>query len=717
MPSMLSRLQARRPGIPGDSSHPPAAGPAWRDLPGPARAYVATVILLGGCALVVFFPRSVPSPVLFSTLLVSACLISAWKVNLPIPVANGATLSVSYAASLTSLLLLGSRSATVIAAAAVFTQCVYKPKERYPLHRTLFSTASAVLTMLSTGAVYALLDGPIAPFESMALAKPLVGAIATYFVCNTGLVAAAIALSSRQGVIETWRRDFLWLGASFMAAAGAGALAAVVVDRGEHWKAVLLGAPIYVTYRTYQLFVGRLEDQKRHMSEICALHEQTVRALNQAHEAERALAAEKERLTATLQEMTLLEQARNLLLVREQEARASAEEANRLKDQFLATVSHELRTPLTSILGWADMLRRDLLDDERRNHGIDAIYGSARRQAQLIDDLLDISRIVSGKLRLERTLVDLQTTIFEAHQVVQPAADAKGVRITVEADPSVGAVLGDAARLQQITWNLLSNAVKFTAPGGAVLVRLRRAPGNLAEIVVTDTGEGIAPDFLPAVFEAFRQADGSTTRHHRGLGIGLSIVRTLAEAHGGTVSAESAGRGQGATFSVRLPMAGMTDRTLAPGLHPAFSADMRSTPLSLKGLSVLVVEDEPDTREVVASLLSAVQATVFTASDAADALEVLQKNHVDVLLADVGLPSEDGYSLIRKVRSLNGPHASIPAAALTAFARDEDRQQALEAGFQIHLAKPVEAQALVAAVAALGKAVSAPGGGTTATAH
>jgi signal transduction histidine kinase len=340
-------------------------------------------------------------------------------------------------------------------------------------------------------------------------------------------------------------------------------------------------------------------------------------------------------LTVALDHKTRLEHAHKHLLEREQAARVSAEEANRLRDQFLATVSHELRTPLTAILAWSEMLHNGVLPEARRPYAAEAIHASATRQAELIDDLLDISRIMSGKLRLHRTMVSLERVVEDAVQVIQPAADAGGVRITVEADPELGPLDADGARLQQIAWNLLSNAVKFTPSGGSVTVRLRHGPGNTAEMTVTDTGEGIPADFLPAVFDAFRQVDGSTTRVHLGLGIGLSIVKNLVQAHGGSVRAHSDGKGSGATFVVTLPLAivAETAERLAPGLArpPARIADAG---ISLDGVSVLVVDDDPGTREVLAEYLTTFHAGVVTAGSAAQALDVLQGQHVDVLLAD-----------------------------------------------------------------------------------
>jgi signal transduction histidine kinase/ActR/RegA family two-component response regulator len=680
------------------------AGATWRTLPLVAQLYVAVVMVVGAAGLVVFFPHTLAQPLLFVVLLLFACMTSAWKVTLPIPVANGSTLSVSYAANLMSLLLLGAEPAVVIAVAGVWTQCRYKQRERYPLHRTVFSAAMAVITMVATSAAYSSLGGPSTPANFMGLAKPLVGAIGTYFLVNTSLVATAIALSTRRTFLNTWRDDFLWSGASYMVAGTAGAVAALVVRQGDPWKAVLLVAPIYLTYRTYELFAGRLEDQKRHTQEIQRLHHETVAALAQTRDTERALAAEKERLALALAEMTRLEEARNDLLEREQAARASAEHANRLKDEFLAVVSHELRTPLNAILGWSDMLCKSKLPDALRERASHGVSHSAKRQAQLIEDLLDVSRIASGKLRLEQTFIDLEDVVREALQVVQPSAEAKAITIGLDTDGSHGRVYGDGARLQQVAINLLSNAVKFTPAGGAIHVSVDRA-GDTAEMIVTDTGQGIAPAFLPWVFDAFRQGDGSTTRIHSGLGLGLSIVKNLVEAHAGTVTAHSRGEGRGATFTVRLPIAEC-------GEWGATSAIDRATPSreaiesgpSIEGMAVLVVDDDEESREVVAAHLHERHADVLTAASAAQALELLEHEHIDVLLADIGMPEVDGYGLIRRVRALQAPEtASIPAAALTAFARDEDRLQALQAGFQLHLAKPIDERSLVAAVASLGK--------------
>jgi signal transduction histidine kinase len=668
----------------------------WAALPRPARLYVSLVVVAGAAWLMVSFPRTFPQPGLFAVLLVFACVTSVWKVNLPIAVANGSTLSVSYAANLMSLLLLGAPHAVLIAAAGAWTQCRYKAKQPYPSYRTIFSVAAAAITMAATGAVYVWFGGSL-PIATFPQAKPLVGAIGTYFLLNTGLIAGAIALSSNRTFTDTWRQDFLWSAASFIVAGTAGALAAVVVQRGDHWLAVVLVAPIYLTYRSYELFAGRLEDQKRHTEEIRGLHKETVAALEQARGAERALAKEKERLAVALAEKTRLEEQQRQLLVREQTARGNAENANRLKDQFLAIVSHELRTPLNAILGWSEMLAKRPLEQPLRERALRSISDSARRQARLIEDLLDVGRIASGKLRLERTFVNLGDVVRDALLAAQPSAAAKRIRITFEAEPWTAKVFGDRVRLQQVASNLIANALKFTETG-TVQVRLRR-DGHDALLTVADTGQGIPADFLPWVFELFRQADGSTTRVHSGLGLGLSIVKSLVEAHDGSVTVHSDGEGRGATFAVRLPVA-VWERPETAAVAEPTSSDHELP--SLDGIRVLLVDDDEEGRDVVAVHLSERHATVMTAKSAAEAFELLQRERVDVLLADIGMPGEDGYSLIRRVRALSAPGiAAIPAAALTAFAREEDRAHALRAGFQMHLAKPIDSSALIAAVATL----------------
>ena len=657
----------------------PDAGLTWDTLPIGARLYVVAVIGLGAAALLSFLPRTLPDLWRFVFVLVAACLTSAWKLNLPIPLASGATLSVSYAADMMALLLLGPRLAVVIAAIGVWIQCTVHVKRRYPLYRTVFSTAAEALTMAVTGVVYVQLGGAFGPFDVAVLTRPLVAAIAAYFVVNTALVAGAIGLSSERAAWRVWRDDFAWSAPSFIVAGTSGAAAAVIIERGMHWEAVLLLAPVYLTYRTYRLFVGRLEAEKRHAEETEKLHRATLAALDLARSAERALAQEKQALEA---------------------ARTAAESANRLKDQFLATVSHELRTPLNAILGWAEMLKSGALRDEKRDHAHAAIMNNARRQARLIEELLDVARIMSGKLRIDRGIVDVHEIVTGALETIQPEAEAKGVRILVQIDERVGAFYGDGPRLQQVLWNLLSNGVKFTPSGGTVSIDIARR-GHVGRIVVSDTGCGIPPGFLASAFEPFRQADGSTTRLHGGLGLGLAIVKHLVEAHGGTVSVESRGEGLGTTFTIHVPLAPDAERERSAAGSVARTA---APEVSLRGLRVLVVDDDDESRNVVAVRLQTSGATVLTAPSASSAFETLERERVDVLLADIAMPDEDGYSLIRKLRSSYPPPLCMtPAAALTAFARDEDRQEAINAGFQVHLAKPVEAATLVNAVAALGR--------------
>jgi signal transduction histidine kinase/ActR/RegA family two-component response regulator len=392
------------------------------------------------------------------------------------------------------------------------------------------------------------------------------------------------------------------------------------------------------------------------------------------------------------------------LLEREQSARAEAEQANRLKDEFLATVSHELRTPLTAILGWAHMLRVKRFDEQSTASALETIERNARAQSQLIDDLLDVSRIIAGNLRLDVRQVEPGSFIEAAVEALRPAAEAKAVRIQKVLDTGVVSVAGDPARLQQVVWNLLSNAIKFTPRGGKVQVRLERVDSHV-ELAVSDTGVGIRAEFLPHVFERFRQADQKTTRHHGGLGLGLAIVRHLVELHGGTVEADSPGEGQGATFVVKLPVVPVYQKeTLTGSVHPAAGEEPPAydCPERLDGLKVLVVDDEVDTRELLKVGIGQCGAEVVTAGSAREALAALDETQPDLLISDIVMPGEDGYELIRKVRALPaGRGGKVPAIALTAYARTEDRLRALRAGYQMHISKPVELAELVAVMASL----------------
>jgi CheY-like chemotaxis protein len=347
------------------------------------------------------------------------------------------------------------------------------------------------------------------------------------------------------------------------------------------------------------------------------------------------------------------------------------------------------------MLGWLAILRGHRLDKKTTEHAIETIERNAQAQAQLIEDLVDVSRIVGGKLNLEVRPIDLLPAINAAIEVVRPAAEAKSINIEINSDSSVGPVTGDPARLQQVIWNLLSNAVKFTPKGGSVQVTFQQAESS-AEIVIRDTGIGILADFLPHVFERFRQAESAVTRSHRGMGLGLAIVRHLIELHGGTVTAASEGENQGATFTIRLPLAAVTQHTLAS------TADYKKADDGmLNGIRILLVEDEPDARELIALALRSSGADVEAVDSAGNALHRLQSFAPDVLLSDIGLPVQSGYDLIRTVRALSSEMNKVPAIALTAFATETDRQMSLSAGFHAHLAKPVEPGHLIETIKSL----------------
>jgi signal transduction histidine kinase/CheY-like chemotaxis protein len=389
------------------------------------------------------------------------------------------------------------------------------------------------------------------------------------------------------------------------------------------------------------------------------------------------------------------------LLESEREARANAEAASRAKDEFVATVSHELRTPLNAVLGWARLLRGGRLDAAATARALEAIERSAGAQARIVDDLLDISRMVRGELRLDVRPVDLAPVVEAAADTVRHAASARGIELWVSIAPKVASVAGDPGRLQQVVWNLLANAIKFSPAGGRVEVGLE-PDGEEVVVSVRDGGSGIPPEFLPHLFEPFRQADGSSTRRHGGLGLGLAIVRHLVEAHGGTVAVASAGEGRGSTFSVRLPTARpMARATPAPPVVEA-ATETPAPLVPLRSLRVVVVDDDPDTLEVVQQVLEEAGAAVTAVRSATEAIEAVRASPPDVLLSDIAMPGEDGLSLIRQLRALEASRGGrTPAAALSAHTQGEDRRQAMQAGFQAYLAKPIEPSELTAAVARL----------------
>ncbi len=394
------------------------------------------------------------------------------------------------------------------------------------------------------------------------------------------------------------------------------------------------------------------------------------------------------------------EEERARLLVREQAAREEAEAANRNKDEFLATLSHELRTPLTAILGWSHLIRTKKLNDSELTRALDTIERNARSQSQLIDDLLDVSRIITGKLSIDRGRVEVSKVIETALDAIRPLADAKEIEFTNAAPSTDIAILGDPNRLQQIFWNLFSNAVKFTPRGGRVSIETA-IDDSRVRVSVADTGIGIKPEFVPFIFDRFRQADGSTTREHGGLGLGLAIVQHLVDLHAGGVEVTSEGPNHGSTFTVTIPLA--LDNVLVESdttLYETAGNGVFNAHL-LDGVKVLVVDDDPDSRDLLMTILTSCGSDVRCSDSAATAMLEFNEWNPDLLVSDIGMPIEDGYSLIRRVRKLASHHAGIPAVALTAYATDEDRSQALLAGFQMHVPKPIEPESFVTSIASV----------------
>jgi len=446
---------------------------------------------------------------------------------------------------------------------------------------------------------------------------------------------------------------------------------------------------------------------------VCTLHSRVIPAesyagLNDQDARLRVIATLQQKaasLEAEVKERQQAEERLRLALAGEQMARAESETANRMKDEFLATVSHELRTPLNAIIGWSHLLRSGMLDEATTSRAIETIDRNAKAQAQLVEDILDVSRMISGKLRLNSEPVDMAAVINAAIDSVQLAIDSKNIELQVTLDPSARHTVGDSSRLQQVVWNLLANAIKFTPTGGRVVVKVERARQNL-KLEVSDTGQGISADFLPFIFERFRQADGTTTRQHGGLGLGLAIVRHLVELHGGTIRAESAGLRQGSTFIIELPLGPSPqitrERRKVTGslqLTRETDAQFRSAP-SLANVQVLLVDDDPDTLHVLSLILNESEAQVQTASSVQEALDVLEWYKPDVVVSDLAMPGEDGYSLIGKMRAVEKGNPT-PAVALTSYVRVEDRTRALSAGFNMFVPKPVEPHELITAIASL----------------
>jgi signal transduction histidine kinase len=548
--------------------------------------------------------------------------------------------------------------------------------------RTILLNASVLATStFFTAAVLNFLVGPPAQIATATYSANFFAAVClmalVQYITNTALIAVEKSWKIGASIWQTWKTYYLWTSITYFAGASTAGIAANLMATFGFYAITAAVPIIVIIYFTYHTYLKNIES-----------------SLVQAETARQHV----EELSGYIAELKRSQEVRGQLLEGEQRARAEAEAANRIKDEFLATLSHELRTPLTSLLGWACLLRGSPLDETLHAKGIEAIERNAKAQARLIDDLLDVSRIISGKLNLEVRPLEVSSSIEAAIAVVRPAANAKAIQLVYKKDPSIGAISGDAARLQQVVWNLLSNAVKFTPQGGYIEVRVERVDSHV-RISVVDTGQGISAEFLPQVFDRFRQADSSTTRNYGGLGLGLAIVRHLVELHGGTVHAESPGEGLGATFYAIFPLLAELPQP-EDGDQNGIRRIQSST--ALDGLRVLVVDDEADARQIISAMMERTGAEVKTCESAREGLQLLQQWHPDVLMSDIAMPGEDGYSFINKVRSLpvdQGGHT--PAAAFTAYAREEDQKRVLDAGFQMHIAKPVSSSKLVAMIAYL----------------
>jgi signal transduction histidine kinase/ActR/RegA family two-component response regulator len=647
--------------------------------------YMWSVIAVGG-ALLLFSTYRFPVARLTPPFLVLALLVVAVtsRLGISIPRITG-LITVSDTLVFLAMLLYGGEPAILLAAADGL--CSSLRISRRP-RTILFNSAVMASSTFITVWVLRLCFGPIIELTRAGYTSNFISALCvmalTQYAANSGLIAVEKAFKTGRSVWATWKDFYLWTSITYIVGAPAAGLVARLVGVSGFY-AVVLTAPlialIYLSYRTYRQNIETSQAQAAQAAQ---------------HVTE---------LSHYITELKRAEEERDRLLVREQQARADAEAANRIKDEFLATLSHELRTPLTSILGWANLLRAGQLQPAQGAQALEAIERNAQNQKRLIDDLLDVSRIITGKLRLDVRPVAVEAALQDAVAGIRPAAAAKEIQLVCLCAPELGPVAGDPSRLQQALWNLLFNAVKFTPARGRIEVRAERVDTHV-RISITDTGKGIAPEFLPYVFDRFRQADGGTTRRHGGLGLGLAIVRHLIEAHGGTVHADSRGEGLGATFSLTLPFMAVRIEGSEVGRvgRSLEISDPRARAMELDGLRVLVVDDDDDARQMISAVLTLAGAHVRDCGSAGEALKTLRQWQPDVMMSDIGMPKEDGYDLIRRVRALPEEQGGrVPAAALTAYARADDRARVLAAGYQLHVAKPIGSVELVSAVASLAR--------------
>jgi signal transduction histidine kinase/ActR/RegA family two-component response regulator len=637
------------------------------------------LLVTSGAAIVLFSLYDLPLRDLDVHFVILCLMVMATSlVAIKIPRVSG-RITVADTFIFLTLFLYGAPAAILISAleGAVATLMISKRARTVLFNSAILATSMFFTAMILNWTVGSPVDVIANGFSERFVRVVCVMALVQY-IANTSLIAVEKAHKIKESTWTTWRTYYLWTSVTYFAGASAAGIIAILI-RTYGFYAVVATVPIVIIVGfTYQTYLKNIEVSVA-QTEAARLHVQ-----------------EQSRYISELQRS---EEARDQLLVRAERARADAEAANRMKDEFLATLSHELRTPLTSLLAWASVLRVAKTGEPALlSEGIEAIDRNARMQAKLIDDLLDVSRIVSGKLNLDVRPLDLSSVTQAAIDVVRPAAYAKGITLEYLAEPCLGAISADSARLHQIVWNLLSNAVKFTPEGGKITVHVKQG-GSHAKLTIKDTGQGIHPEFLPRVFDRFRQADSSTTRSFGGLGLGLAIVRHLVELHGGTVSAESEGVNKGATFSVTFPL--LTDRTEAA--TPVQGGEVNVPNVrSLNGLRVLLVDDEPEARLIIGTVMRRAGAEVRTCVSARDGLAQLLEWRPDVILSDIAMPDEDGYAFIDKVRSLpRDKGGETPAAALTAYARAEDRAQAFAVGYQMHISKPIDASHLIAMVARL----------------